>query len=86
MTFAPPAIFCEDCDRLTPADDVERGPHENVLIAECRCGHIVSRVFPTLLSRASFRHPALDGALRANRQSRLRRSRRRTRSQNTTAP
>ena len=52
MTFAPPAIFCEDCHRLTPADHVERRPHETVLIAECHCGHVVSRVFPTLLSRA----------------------------------
>ncbi len=79
MTFAPPAIFCEDCHRLTPADDVERRPHGTVLIAECRCGHVVSRVFPTLLSRASSRPPARDGASRANRPSRLRRSRRRTR-------
>ena len=85
MTFAPHAVFCEDCHRLTPADDVERRPHETVLIAECRCGHVVSRVFPTLLSRASSRPPVRDGASRANRPSRLRRSRRRTRSQSTTA-
>ncbi len=72
MTFAPHPIFCEDCHRLTPADDVERRPHGTVLIAECRCGHVVSRVFPTLLSRASSRPPARDGASRANRPSRLR--------------
>ncbi len=85
MTFAPPAIFCEDCQRLTAADDVERRPHETVLIAECRCGHVVSRVFPTFLSRASSPPSARDVASRAYRSSRLRRSRCRTRSQNTTA-
>ena len=74
MTFAPPTIFCEDCHRLTPADDVERRLHETVLIGECPCGHVVSRVFPTLLSRASSGPPGRDGASRANRPSRLRRN------------
>jgi hypothetical protein len=74
MTFAPSAIICDDCHRLAPADDVERRPHETVLIAECRCGHVVSRVFPTLLSRASSRPPARDGTSRANRPTSLRRS------------
>jgi hypothetical protein len=67
MTFAPPAIFCEDCYRLTAADDVVRRSHETVLIAECRCGHVVVRVFPTLCSRDRSRPPARDGASRANR-------------------
>jgi len=69
MTFAAPSIFCEDCYRLTAADDVERRPHETVLIAECRCGHVVLRVFPTLRSRArshpppSRRHPSIRRSL-----------------------
>ena len=74
MTFAPPAIFCEDCHHLKPADDVERRPHATVVIAECRCGHFVSRVFPTLLSprklpssrlEASIKLPPLSRACRA---------------------